>query len=111
MRSLNLLYYSMLCVHCSGLCPAGNDGSLYFSQIFRSKTFLPTSPLEPKMRIAWICSAFTPPIIKAKGFDKANGLDLNVISKPARAYRTDFAAGRVTVRHAASPNCSAINRR
>ncbi len=38
-------------------------------------------------------SAFTPPVIKAKGFDKANGLDLNIVTKSAGTYRTDFAAG------------------
>ena len=38
-------------------------------------------------------SAFTPPVIKAKGFDKANGLDLTFVVKQASAYRTDFAAG------------------
>jgi ABC-type nitrate/sulfonate/bicarbonate transport system substrate-binding protein len=38
-------------------------------------------------------SAFTPPVIKAKGFDKANGLDLNIVTKAAGTYRTDFAAG------------------
>ena len=51
-----------------------------------AKLDLPTFPV-PSL------SAFTPPIIKAKGFDKANGLDLNIQSKPARVYRTDFAAG------------------
>ena len=38
-------------------------------------------------------SAFTPPVIKAKGFDKMYGIDLNVQTKPAGTYRTDFAAG------------------
>ena len=38
-------------------------------------------------------SAFTPPVIKAKGFDKANGLDLTFVAKSAKLYRTDFAAG------------------
>lgn len=38
-------------------------------------------------------SAFTPPVIKAKKFDRANGLDLTFVIKQASAYRTDFAAG------------------
>ncbi len=38
-------------------------------------------------------SAFIPPVIKAKGFDKASGLDITFVAKPAGLYRTDFAAG------------------
>ncbi|HKI63550.1 MAG TPA: ABC transporter substrate-binding protein [Burkholderiales bacterium] len=38
-------------------------------------------------------SNFTPPIIKAKKFDHANGLDINFVVKAARSYRTDFASG------------------
>lgn len=38
-------------------------------------------------------SDFVPPVIKAKGFDRANGLNLNIIIKTAESYRTDFAAG------------------
>ena len=38
-------------------------------------------------------SNFTPPVIKAKRFDHANGLDIDFVVKPAQAYRTDFAAG------------------
>lgn len=38
-------------------------------------------------------SAFTPPVIKAMKFDKANGLNLTFVAKQASTYRTDFAAG------------------
>lgn len=36
---------------------------------------------------------FMAPVIKSEGFDKANGLDITFVQKPASTYRTDFAAG------------------
>ena len=36
---------------------------------------------------------FPAPIIKAKGFDRANGLDVDFVPKAAATYRTDFASG------------------
>ena len=57
-----------------------------FDSVAQVKLDLPVFPV-PSL------SAFTPPVIKAKGFDKMYGLDLNIQTKPARLYRTDFAAG------------------
>jgi len=57
-----------------------------FDSVAQVKLDLPVFPV-PSL------SAFTPPVIKAMGFDKMNGLDLNVQTKPAGTYRTDFAAG------------------
>ncbi|MEH2472142.1 NitT/TauT family transport system substrate-binding protein [Nitrobacteraceae bacterium AZCC 2161] len=36
---------------------------------------------------------FPVPVIKAKGFDRANGLDISFVSKAAAIYRSDFASG------------------
>ena len=38
--------------------------------------------------------AFIPPIIKAKGFDKANGFTLEMAYKPSDTYQVDYASGR-----------------
>ena len=57
-----------------------------FDSVAQVKLDLPVFPV-PSL------SAFTPPVIKAMGFDKMYGLDLNVQTKPAGTYRTDFAAG------------------
>ena len=37
--------------------------------------------------------AFLPPVIEARGFDAANGLDITWRTEPERVYRTNFAAG------------------
>ena len=57
-----------------------------FHSVAQVKLDLPVFPV-PSL------SAFTPPVIKAKGFDTMYGIDLNVQTKPAGTYRTDFAAG------------------
>jgi ABC-type nitrate/sulfonate/bicarbonate transport system substrate-binding protein len=51
-----------------------------------AKLVIPTLPV-PSL------GYFTPPVIKSQGFDKANGLDIEFVQKPASTYRTDFAAG------------------
>jgi len=38
--------------------------------------------------------AFIPPIIKAKGFDNANGFTLEMAYKPSDTYQVDYASGR-----------------
>lgn len=38
--------------------------------------------------------AFIPPIIKARGFDKANGFTLEMVYKPSDTYQVDYASGR-----------------
>ena len=38
--------------------------------------------------------AFIPPIIKAKGFDRANGFTLEMAYKPSDTYQVDYASGR-----------------
>ena len=38
--------------------------------------------------------AFIPPIIKARGFDKANGFTLEMAYKPSDTYQVDYASGR-----------------
>jgi ABC-type nitrate/sulfonate/bicarbonate transport system substrate-binding protein len=41
--------------------------------------------------------AFMPPVIKAKGFDKANGLDIAFVERPPTAYTTQFNSGEFKV--------------
>jgi ABC-type nitrate/sulfonate/bicarbonate transport system substrate-binding protein len=38
--------------------------------------------------------AFIPPIIKARGFDRANGFTLEMAYKPSDTYQVDYASGR-----------------
>ena len=38
--------------------------------------------------------AYMPPIIKARGLDKANGFTLEMAYKPSDTYQVDFASGR-----------------
>ncbi|MCL5677049.1 MAG: ABC transporter substrate-binding protein [Firmicutes bacterium] len=40
---------------------------------------------------------FLPPVIKAKGFDTKNGIDLKFVQRPTTAYNTEFATGQAKV--------------
>ena len=85
---------SSLKLHATGLTrrsTLGGLGSLAIASPALAQTKL--AKLEIPSLAMPSLGFFPAPVIKAKGFDRANGLDIDFVPKAAATYRTDFASG------------------